>query len=72
MELSFKIKTKGFAQATFKDLAKTFEVVIEQLEHAHGVAGVPLAYVPRKKSFRWMKMTTLRQTIHPGTHGDGG
>jgi hypothetical protein len=29
MELSFKNKTKGFAQATFKDLAKTFEVVIE-------------------------------------------
>jgi hypothetical protein len=50
MELSFKNKTKGFAQATFKDLAKTFEVLIEQLEHAHGVAGIPLAYVPRKKT----------------------
>jgi hypothetical protein len=50
MELSFKNKTKGFAQATFKDLAKTFEVVIEQLEHARGVAGVPLAYVPCRKT----------------------
>ncbi len=49
MELSFKNKTKGFAQATFKDLAKTFEVVIEQLEYARGVTGIPLAYVPRKK-----------------------
>jgi hypothetical protein len=48
MELSFRNKTKGFAQATFKDLAKTFEVVIEQLEHARGVAGITLAYVPRK------------------------
>ncbi len=49
MELSFKNKNKGFAQATFKDLAKTFDVVIEQLEHACGSAGVLLAYVPRKK-----------------------
>jgi hypothetical protein len=49
MELSIKNKTKGFAQATSKDLAKTFEVVIEQLEHARGAAGVPLAYVSRKK-----------------------
>ena len=48
MELSFKNKANGFAQATFKDLAKTFEVVIEQLEHCPGVAGVPLAYVPCK------------------------
>jgi hypothetical protein len=65
MELSFKNKTKGFAQATFKDLAKTFEVVIKQLEHAHGVTGALLTYVPCKNSFRWMKMTTLQQTIHP-------
>jgi hypothetical protein len=49
MELSFKNKTKGFTQATFKDPAKTFKVVIEQLEHACGVAGIPLAYVHRKK-----------------------
>jgi hypothetical protein len=48
MELTFKNKTKGFAQATFKDLAKTFETVIWQLEHAHGVSGIMLAYVPRK------------------------
>jgi hypothetical protein len=48
MELSFKNKTKGFVQTTFKDLAKTFEVVMEQLEHAHGVSGVQLAYVPHK------------------------
>jgi hypothetical protein len=48
MELSFKNKANGYAQNTFKDLAKTFEVVIEQLEHCCGVAGVPLAYVPRK------------------------
>ncbi len=50
MELTFKNKTKGFAQATFKDLAKTFEVVMEQLEHAPVVAGVQLSYVPRKKT----------------------
>jgi hypothetical protein len=48
MELTFKNKTKGFAQATFKDLVKTFEMVMEQLEHACGVSGVMLAYVPRK------------------------
>jgi hypothetical protein len=48
MELTFKNKTKGFSQATFKDLAKTFETVMEQLEHACGVSGVQLAYVPRK------------------------
>ncbi len=45
MELTFKNKPKGFAQATFKDLAKTFETVMEQLEHACGVSGVMLAYV---------------------------
>ncbi len=48
MELTFKNKTKGFAQATFKDLAKTLETVMEQLEHACGVSGVQLAYVPHK------------------------
>ena len=47
VELLFKDKNNGYAQATFKDLAKTFEVVIEQLEQCHGVEGVPLAYVPR-------------------------
>ncbi len=49
MELTFKNKTKSFAQATFKDLAKTFETVMEQLEHACGVSGIQLAYVPLKK-----------------------
>ncbi len=48
MELPFKNKTNSYAQASFKDLTKTFEVVIEQLEHCPGVTGVPLAYVPRK------------------------
>jgi hypothetical protein len=48
MELTFKNETEGFAQATFKDLAKTFETVMEQLEHARGVSGVMLAYVPHK------------------------
>jgi hypothetical protein len=48
MELTFKNKTNGFAQATFKDLAKTFETVMKQLEHARGISGVQLAYVPRK------------------------
>jgi hypothetical protein len=47
MEMSFKNKTNSYAQATFKDLAKTFEVVIEQLEHC-GVLGIPLANVPHK------------------------
>ncbi len=49
-ELTFKNKTNGFAQATFKDLAKTFETVMEQLEHARGVSvsGIMLACVPRK------------------------
>ncbi len=42
MELTFKNKTKGFAQATFKNLAKTFKTVMEQLEHARGVLGVQL------------------------------
>jgi hypothetical protein len=46
MELTFKNKTKGFAQATFKDLAKTSETVMEQLQHARGVSGDMLAYVP--------------------------
>jgi hypothetical protein len=49
MKLSIKNKTEGFAHATFNDLAKTFEVVMEQLEHAHEVSGIQLAYVPRKK-----------------------
>jgi hypothetical protein len=49
MELSFKNKIKSFARATFKDLVKTFEVVMEQLEHARRVSGVQLAYVPCKK-----------------------
>jgi hypothetical protein len=48
MELTFKNITKGFAQATFKDLAKTFEMVMEQLEHACGVSDIMLAYVPCK------------------------
>ncbi len=48
MELTFKNKTEVFAQATFKDLAKTFEMVMEQLEHARGVSGIMLAYVPHK------------------------
>jgi hypothetical protein len=48
MGLTFKNKTKGFAQATFKDLAKTFKTVMEQLEHARGVSGVMLTYVPCK------------------------
>jgi hypothetical protein len=49
MELSFKSKIEGLAQATFKDFGKTFKVVMEQLEHARGVTGNLLAYVPCKK-----------------------
>jgi hypothetical protein len=49
MELFFKNKTECFAPDIFKDLAKTFEVVIEQLENARGVAGTLLAYIPHKK-----------------------
>jgi hypothetical protein len=30
MELTFKNNASGYAQATFKDLAKTFEVVLNQ------------------------------------------
>jgi hypothetical protein len=48
MELIFKNKTKGFAQATFKDLTKTSKMVIEQLEHAREVSGIMLTYVPHK------------------------
>ncbi len=48
IELSFKNKTKGYAQATFKYLAKIFGVVIKQLEYCLGVSGILLAYVPRK------------------------
>ncbi len=48
IELSFKNKTNGYAQATFKDIAKTFEVVIEKLEHCCGVIGVPLSYILHK------------------------
>ncbi len=48
IKLSFKNKTDRHTQATFKDLAKTFEGVIEQLEHCHGTSGVLLAYVPCK------------------------
>ena len=47
MEKSFTNKLDGYAQATFKDLAKTFEVVTEQLEHGRGINGVCLAYVVR-------------------------
>jgi hypothetical protein len=65
MEISFKNKTKGFAQATFKDLAKTFEVVIKQLEHAVESQAFCLPMYPGRNSFRWMMMTTLRQNIRP-------
>ena len=47
MEKTFTNKLDGYAQATFKDLAKTFEVVSEQLEHGRGINGVCLAYVVR-------------------------
>ena len=47
MEKTFSNKLDGYAQATFKDLAKTFEVVTEQLEHGRGINGVCLAYVVR-------------------------
>jgi len=45
MEKTFTNKLGGYVQATFKDLAKTFEVVSEQLEHGRGIHGVCLAYV---------------------------
>jgi len=45
MEKSFTNTLDGYAQATFKDLAKTFEVVSEQLEHGRGINGEKLAYV---------------------------
>jgi hypothetical protein len=48
MELPFYNKTNSYAQVTFKDLTKTFEVVIEQIEHCQGITGVQLAYVPCK------------------------
>ncbi len=47
MEKSFTNKLDVYAQATFKDLAKTFEVVTEQLEHGRGINGVCLTYVVR-------------------------
>ena len=47
MEKTFTNKLDGYAQATFKDLAKTFEVVTEQLEHGRGINGICLAYVVR-------------------------
>ena len=47
MELSFDSKTNSYAQATFKNLAKTFEWVHKQLEHCRGMTGVPLAYIVR-------------------------
>ncbi len=62
MELTFKNKTEGFAQATFKDLTKTFETVMEQLEHARGVSGVMLAYVPHKN------LIPLDEDIDPPTN----
>ncbi len=40
MEKTFTNKLDGYAQATFKDLAKTFEMVSEQLEHGRGINGV--------------------------------
>jgi hypothetical protein len=61
-ELTFKNKTEGFAQATFKDLAKTFETVMEQLEHARGVSGIQLVYVPR------MKLIPLDEDDNPPTN----
>jgi hypothetical protein len=47
MEKTFTNKINNYAQATFKDLAKTFEVVSEQLEHGRGITGICLAYVVR-------------------------
>ncbi len=48
MEKTFTNKLDGYSQATFKDLAKTFEVVSEQLEHGRGIHGVCLAYIVRE------------------------
>jgi hypothetical protein len=47
MEKTFTNKLDGYSQTTFKDLAETFEVVSEQLEHRRGIHGVCLAYVVR-------------------------
>ena len=47
MEKTFTNKLDGYAQATFKDLAKLFEWVSEQLEHGRGINGEKLAYVVR-------------------------
>ncbi len=48
MEKSFTNKLDGYAQATFKDLAKTFEVVSEQLEHGRGIKVYLPSFVPHK------------------------
>jgi hypothetical protein len=48
MELSLKNKPNSYAKATFKDLVKTFEVVIEQLQHCRVVTGILLTYVSDK------------------------
>ena len=48
LELSFMNKHVGYAQATFKDLAKTFEWLLKPLAHARGADGTQLSYVGQK------------------------
>ena len=47
MEKTFTNKLDSYAQASFKDLAKLFEWVSEQLEHGRGIDGEKLAYIVR-------------------------
>ncbi len=65
MEKTFMNKLDGYSQATFKDLAKTFEVVSEQLEHGRGINGEKLAYVVRPDLFLRTRIVTPPRPIPP-------
>jgi hypothetical protein len=59
MELTSKNKTEGFAQATFKDLAKTSKRLWSSLSMLVESQAFSLPMYPIRISSHWMKITTF-------------
>ncbi len=63
MELIFKDKTEGFAQATFKILPRPLKWSWSSLSMLMESQAFSLPMYPIRISSRWMKTTTLQQII---------
>ena len=63
MEKTLTNKLDGYAQANFKDLAKLFEWVSEQLEHGRGINGGKLAMSCARTLFLRTRIVTPPRTI---------